>query len=125
MIRFEVITLSESILLDKSKAFAIRIINLYKYLCSSKSEFTLSKQLLRSGTSIGANIREANYSQSRKEFIAKMQISLKEAGETGYWLELLYETDYISETEYNSIAADCSELIKILISTLKTSKANT
>ena len=116
--------MSESVLINKSKAFAIRIVNLYKHLCSSKSEYVLSKQLLRSGTSIGANIREANYAQTRKEFISKMQISLKEAGETEYWLDLLYETDYISESEYKSIAEDCSELNKILISTLKTAKSN-
>lgn len=112
-------------LIAKSKAFAIRIVNLYKHLCSSKSEFTLSKQILRSGTSIGANIREANYAQSRRDFIAKMQIALKEAGETQYWLELLYETEFISEAEFKSIETDCSELIKMLVSSLKTSKANT
>jgi len=115
--------MKDNILLDKSKAFAIRIVNLYKHLCSEKNEYVLSKQLLRSGTSIGANLREADYSQSHKEFIAKTQISLKEAGETEYWLELLQETEFISDKEFQSISADCSELNKMLITSLKTAKA--
>ena len=114
--------MSENILLDKSKAFAIRIVNLYKHLCSAKSEYVMSKQVLRSGTSIGANLSEANFAQSRKEFIAKAQISLKEAGETQYWLDLLHDTDYISDSEFESISSDCSELIKMLVASLKTAK---
>ena len=117
--------MSHSILIEKSKIFAIRIVNLYKHLSSTKTEYVLSKQLLRSGTSIGANIREANYAQSRKDFIAKMHIALKEAGESEYWLELLYETKYLSESEFSIIAADCSELNRLLISTLKTAKTAT
>jgi len=114
----------ESVLLDKSKKFAVRIVNLYKHLCSEKSEYVLSKQLLRSGTSVGANVREANNAQTRPDFIAKMQIALKEAGETEYWLEILHETDFLFKSEYDSIAADCSELNKLLIASLKTTKAN-
>ena len=106
---------------DKSKAFAIRIINLYKYL-QDKKEFVLSKQILRSGTSIGANITEANYAQSKADFISKMSIALKESAETAYWLELLAETKYITEEQYSSINNDCQELIRILTATVKNSK---
>lgn len=113
--------MSENIILNKSKKFAIRIINLYKYLCESKNEYILSKQLIRSGTSIGANVREATVSQSKKEFIAKMNIALKEAYESEYWLELLFETDYLSKSEFDSIKNDCSEINKLLISIIKTS----
>jgi four helix bundle protein len=110
-------------ILEKSKLFAIRIVNLYKYICETKKEFVLSKQLLRCGTSIGANLHEANYAQSKKEFISKMQISLKEAGECEYWLELLYETEYLSKNEYESISKNCSELNRLLISSLKSAKS--
>lgn len=113
--------MSENIILNKSKKFAIRIINLYKYLCENKNEYILSKQLIRSGTSIGANVREATVSQSKKEFIAKMNIALKEAYESEYWLELLFETDYLSKSEFDSIKNDCSEINKLLISIIKTS----
>lgn len=116
--------MKNNVILEKSKSFAIRIINLYKYLCKEQNEYVLSKQILRSGTSIGANIREAVKAQSRKNFISKMQISLKEASETAYWLELLFETDYIAETEFQSIYNDCIELNKLLVSILKTSKSN-
>jgi len=116
--------MSECVLSDKSKKFAIRIINLYKHLCSEKSEYVLSKQLLRSGTSIGANVCEAKNGQSRPDFIAKMHISLKEASETKYWLELLYETNYITKTEYDSIVSDCIEINKLLTATIKTTKSN-
>lgn len=92
--------MKENILLVKSKCFAIRIVNLYKHLSESKNEYVISKQLLRSGTSIGANVREAKVAQSRKEFIAKLNISLKEAAETEYWLEILYETKFISKYEF-------------------------
>ncbi len=106
---------------EKSKAFAIRIINLYKYLQNNK-EFILSKQLMRSGTSIGANITEANYAQSKPDFVSKMSIALKEAAETAYWLELLFETNYITKEQYISINNDCLELIRILTATVKNSK---
>lgn len=115
--------MGENILLKKSTCFAIRVINLYKYLCKSKKEYTLSKQLLRSGTSIGASIREANYAQSRRDFISKMSISLKETNETQYWLELLYETNYITKVEFESMSKDCIEILKILQSSIITAKS--
>jgi four helix bundle protein len=116
--------MANSIIANKSKAFAIRIVKLYKNLCETKKEFVLSKQILRSGTSIGANTHEAIQAQSRNDFISKMNIALKEASETEYWLELLYESKYISDEEYKSIAADCSEINKILIAIIKTAKNN-
>ena len=112
--------MSESITLEKSKAFAIRIVNLYRYLCETKKEFALSKQLLRSGTSIGANLSEASCAISRKEFASKVYIALKECTETIYWLELLHKTEYLSEEQYNSIDTDCRELQKLLMATTKT-----
>ena len=114
--------MDNNVIVGKSKQFAIRIIRLYQHLSTEKKEFTLSKQVLRSGTSIGANVCEGVQAQSRNDFISKMQIALKEASETEYWLELLHETDFISEKEYESIAADCSEVNKILTSIVKTSR---
>ncbi len=111
---------TDNIIVDKSKAFAVRTINLYKYLCNEKKEFVLSKQLLRSGTSIGANAKEAIRGQSKDDFAHKMNISLKEASESEYWLELLCETNYITKPQFDSIIADCRELIKILTSIIKT-----
>lgn len=116
--------MNESILYSKSMDFSIDIVNLYKYLCSEKREYVLSKQILRSGTSIGANIREANYAQSRADFINKMSISLKESNETLYWLELLYKTNYINEDQYNKLYSSCLELLKMLQASVITSKAN-
>jgi len=106
----------------KSKAFAIRIIRLYQFIQSEKKEFTLSKQLLRSGTSIGANVKEGIRGYSKKDFRFKLGIALKEASETEYWLELLFETDYITEIQFQSILRDCVELIKILTAILNSSK---
>ena len=106
----------------KSKAFAIRIVNLYSYLTKTKGEFVMSKQLLRCGTSIGANVSEAQYAISKPDFIAKTQISLKECAESLYWLEILHETDFLSKEQFDSIYADCEELKKLLISILKSSK---
>ncbi|QUA52509.1 four helix bundle protein [Aristaeella lactis] len=108
--------------LEKSKAFAIRIIRLYQYLTTEKKEYILSKQILKSGTSIGANIRESVRAQSTADFQAKMQISLKEADETEYWLELLKETDYITGNAAESLLADCEELIRLIVAIVKTSK---
>lgn len=116
--------MADSLTLDKSKDFAIRIVNLYKYLCSEKHEFVMSKQLLRCGTSIGANLSEAMYGISRNDFIAKVFIALKETAETEYWLELLNKTDYLSDVEFDSIMNDCKELIKLLIRIAKTSREN-
>ena len=113
---------SKSIVYKKSFDFSIRIIKLYKYLTEEKKEYILSKQVLRSGTSIGANIKEALYGQSTKDYIHKMNIALKEAGETEYWLELLIETDYISRKHGEDLLEDSVELIKILVSIVKTSK---
>ena len=108
---------------EKSKAFAIRIVRLYRYLCDEKKEFVLSKQLLRSGTSIGANLAEAECAISRKDFLSKIYIALKECMETIYWLELLHETDYLTEQEFQSISSDCEELRRMLSSTTKTIKS--
>ena len=109
---------------DKSLDFAIRIVRLYKHISETNNEYILSKQLLKSGTSIGANVREAIGGQSKEDFIAKMHIALKEAYETEYWLELLYSTDYLAENEFKSIFTDCRELTNILASILKTMKEN-
>lgn len=114
--------MKESILRNKSKAFALRIIKMYKYLCEDKKEYVMSKQVLRSGTSIGANIAEAFYAQSDADFIAKLYISHKEAGETIYWLELLQEATYLEADVAQSILADCDELLKLLTSSIKTMK---
>ena len=109
----------DSVLLEKSLSFAVRIVKLYQYLESEKKEFVMSKQLLRSGTSIGANVREGIYGQSRKDFTAKLSIALKESVETEYWLELLLRTEYLTEKEYGSIREDAGELAKILTTTVK------
>ena len=104
---------------EKSFNFAIRTINLYKHLTKRKKEYTLSKQLLRSGTSIGANVSEAQRAQSKADFHSKMNIALKEANETHYWLRLLYETDFLTQKEFQSIEADIKEIIFILTSICK------
>ena len=113
---------SENVIVDKSKAFALRIIRLYKYLQEEQKEYILSKQILRSGTSIGANVKEGICGQSRADFYAKMNIALKEVSETEYWLELLHESDYIPTDAFNSIYADCKELLRLLTSITKTQK---
>ena len=114
--------MKDDILLNKSMDFSVRIVNLHKYLSQEKKENVLTKQLLRSGTSIGANVREAVYAQSRKDFISKMSIALKEASETEYWLELLNKTEYLTNEQYESIRMDCSEVAKLLTAIVKTSK---
>lgn len=110
---------SENILKPKSLCFAKRIVYAYQFLCNEKKEYVLSKQLLRSGTSIGANIAEAQYGSSRKDFLAKLYIALRECAETLYWLELLYSCDYFTQSEYQSLYADCEELRKLLSSITK------
>ena len=105
---------------EKSKAFAVRTIRLYQYLCEEKKEFVLSKQILRSGTSIGANLAEAETAISRRDFLAKLYIALKECGETLYWLDLLKETDYLTQEQYDSLCRDGEELRKMLSSSTKT-----
>ena len=106
----------------KSKRFALRMVRLYRYLCDHKKEYILSRQILRSGTSIGANLAEAECAISRKDFLSKVYIALKECSETRYWLELLYESGYIEKTAFESIYRDCLELIRILSSITKTMK---
>jgi len=113
-----------NVIVDKSKAFAVRIIRLYQFLKKEKKEYELSVQMLNSGTSIGANVKEAIRGQSTKDFRAKLNIALKEASETEYWLELLVETDYIDQKQFDSIYNDCIELIKILTAILKSSEDN-
>jgi four helix bundle protein len=108
----------------KSKLFALRIIRLYKHLIDKKKEFVLSKQILRCGTSIGANLAEAECAISKNDFISKVYIALKECAETQYWLDLLKDSGYITQKEYDSIFADCSEITKILTKTTKTLKPN-
>jgi four helix bundle protein len=108
---------------DKSFDFAVRIVKLNKYLIEKKKEFVLSKQLLRSGTSIGANIAEAQQAQSDADFLAKMNISLKEAAETKYWIRLLKATDYLTEAETKSILSECIEIEKLLYSIVRTTKS--
>ncbi len=108
----------------KSLAFAKRVVFAYQYLCEEKREFVLSKQFLRSGTSIGANISEAQYGSSRKDFLNKLYIALKECAETLYWLELLVSCEYLSQTEYQSLYHDCEELRKILSSITKTTRSS-
>lgn len=115
---------NDNLIAIESKAFAIRCIKLYQYLSENKNEFVLSKQLLRSGTSIGANVKEALRGQSRADFGSKMNISLKEACESEYWLELLFETGYITEDGFKSMIDDCKSLIKILTSIVKTTFKN-
>ncbi len=115
--------MGDNVIAGKSKAFAISVIGLYKKLCG-QNEYVLSRQVLRSGTSIGANVCEAVVSQSRKEFISKLNTALKEAWETRYWLELLNETDYIKKTEFDGLYSSCSELIKLLTSIIKSSNSS-
>ena len=115
---------NNNVLVDKSFQFAIRTVKLYKYLCEDKKEFILSKQLLRAGTSIGANINESQDAQSKNDFVSKLSISLKEARESKYWLELLKETDYLTNKEAESILNDLEEVIKLLVSIIKTTKEN-
>ena len=112
----------ENIISDKSFRFAIRIVNLCRYLQTEQKEFVLTKQLLRSGTSIGANVSESQQAQSRPDFISKLNIALKEAYETNYWLRLLHETSYLTDDAFLSIYTDCQELERLLISIVKTSK---
>ena len=111
-----------NIIADKSKKFAIRIINLYKYLLKEKKESVLSKQLVRSGTSIGANVAETICAISKKDFTAKMYIAYKECSESLYWIELLHETEYLDKKEFDSIWNQCKELHKILSSITKSSE---
>ena len=112
----------ENVILTRSLEFAVRVVKLYKFLIEDKSEYVMSKQLLRSGTSIGANVREGAYAESKKDFVSKMSIALKEASETKYWLELLKRTEYITENQYESMNEDSNEIIKILTAIVKSAR---
>lgn len=112
----------DNIIAAKSFAFAVRCVNLYKFLCEEKHDYVIGKQLLRSGTSIGANVKEAIRAVSKADFSAKMGISLKEASESEFWIELLADTGYITSQQAESILADCRELLKLLMSISKSSK---
>ncbi|MDR0830879.1 MAG: four helix bundle protein [Prevotellaceae bacterium] len=114
--------MKETALQIKSYKFAVRCVKLCQYLQQEKKEFILSKQIIRSGTSIGASVREAEYAQSNADFVHKFSISLKEANETSYWLQLLKDTDYLDIILYDSLNKDCTELLKLLISTINTLK---
>ena len=112
----------ENIIIRKSYQFSIRIINLYKYLNANSQIYSLSNQILRSGTSIGALLTESSHAQSKADFLNKTNVALKEANETHYWLSLLHDTDYINDEQYNSLNFDCEELLKMLICIVKTTK---
>ena len=116
--------MSGNILKTKSYAFSLRIVKLYKYLCSEHQEYVLSKQVLRSGTAVGALVAEAEFGQSKADFINKLSIGLKEANETFYWLTLLRDSEYLDTKKYESIKLDNEELIRLLVSSIKTAKNN-
>ena len=116
--------MKENILIDKSIDFGARIVKLHRYLVQTKHETVLSKQILRSGTSIGANVNEAQYGNSKADFIAKLHIALKETAETEYWLNLLKKSDYLDEDMAASVLNDCLEIKRVLISSINTAKGN-
>ncbi len=116
--------MKENVIKNKSFAFALRTVKMYQFLCEQKKEFVLSKQLLRSGTAVGALVREAEQAESSADFIHKMAIALNEANETDYWSELLFQSKYIDEVAFNSIKPDLTEILKLLISIIKTTKQN-
>ena len=113
-----------NVIAEKSEEFAVRIVNLYKFLIKDKKEYVLSKQIFRSGTSIGANVSESRNAQSSGDFVSKLNIALKEADETAFWLRLLKRTDYITEEQFESMDNDINEIISILVSIIKTTKTN-
>jgi four helix bundle protein len=114
----------DNVVKHKSFAFAVRVVRLYQFLCNEKKEYVLSKQLLRSGTSVGAMVREAEHAETRNDFKHKMGIAQKEINETIYWLELLKETDYFTSGQFESINAEAIEIIKLITSIIKSVKAN-
>lgn len=115
---------NNNLLAEKSRTFGVRVVKCHQYLTSKKHEYMIAKQIYRSGTSIGANIHESIYAQSKADFVNKLQIAQKEAGETNYWLYLLFHSDYISEELYHSLKNDCDELLRLLAATIKSSKEN-
>ncbi|WP_026811127.1 four helix bundle protein [Arenibacter latericius] len=114
----------ENVVKNKSFDFAIRVVKLSQFLCDQQKEFVLSKQLLRSGTSVGAMVKEAEHAETKKDFIHKMAIAQKEINETMYWLELLFQTEYLNKEQFESVNTDALEIIKIITSIIKTAKAN-
>ncbi len=114
--------MKQNIVADKSIAFAIRMIKAYQFLCKEQHEYIISKQMVRSGTSNGANVCEAEHAESKADFVHKMSIALKEANETNYWLLLLNKSEYINSNEYDSIHKECDELIRLLATIVKTTK---
>ena len=117
--------MKENILIDKSIEFAAQIIKLQQYLHKEKKEYIISKQIIRSGTSIGANINEANYGQSKADFVSKLHIALKETAETEYWLRLLFKAEYLTCEQSDRLLAPCLELKRILVASITTAKAST
>ncbi|MCC8175307.1 MAG: four helix bundle protein [Bacteroidales bacterium] len=117
--------MKESILYEKSKAFALRIVKCYKWLCDEQKEYVISKQLLRSGTSIGANVAESIHAESKLDFAHKLAIAQKECHETLYWLELLFKSEYLEQREYNSIYKDADELMRLITASIKTTRRST
>lgn len=116
--------MKDNIIKNKSFDFALRIVKLFQYLIDTKKEFVLSKQLLRSGTSIGALVRESEHAESKADFIHKLSISLKEANESDYWLDLLHKGNYLEDKEFLSLKSDLEEILKLLVSIIKSSKVN-
>lgn len=116
--------MKENIVKNKSFEFAIRVVKLYQFLCDQQKEFVLSKQLLRSATSVGAMVREAEHAETKKDFIHKMAIAQKEINETMYWLELLYQTQYLNKEQFESVNNNALEIIKLITSIIKTAKTN-
>ncbi|MBR4322525.1 four helix bundle protein [Treponema sp.] len=116
--------MKDSVIAEKTVDFAVRIVKFYKYLCDEKKEYVLSKQILRSGTSIGANVRESKNAQSKADFISKLNIALKEADETQYWLEIMVKSDLIKENQVEALNKDLKEIIAMLVSSIKTLRGN-
>ena len=116
------VVMRKNVVAEKSMSFAVRVVRLYQHLVDEKREFVMSKQVLRSGTSIGANVREASSAQSKADFVSKCSIALKECDETGYWLDLLFRTEYLSGSQYDSMEADRRELFALLTTIIKTTK---
>ena len=116
--------MKDSVIAEKTVDFAVRIVKFYKYLCDEKKEYVLSKQILRSGTSIGANVRESKNAQSKADFISKLNIALKEADETQYWLEIMVKSDLIKENQVEALNKDLKEIIAMLVASIKTLRRN-
>jgi len=116
--------MAKNVIYDKSYSFALRVVKLSNYLKNEHKEFVLSRQILRSGTAIGALIREAQFAQSKADFIHKLQVALKEANETDYWINILYDSSYLNKKMYDSLAIDIKEIISLLVSIIKSSKNN-